>query len=67
MLSPSDENVPDDRTRAPSPLVRFVLWDYERGSLPYDIALVLALLALFLVPGGFWGDPLWVAVKPLLP
>jgi hypothetical protein len=42
-----------------SPLVRFLLWDYERGSFPYDIAFVLVLLALLLVPGGYWGDPLW--------
>ncbi len=43
-----------------SPLVRFILWDYERGSLPYDVAFVLVLLALLLVPGGYWGDPLWL-------
>jgi hypothetical protein len=47
-------------TMALSPLVRFVLWDYERGSLAYDVAFVLVLLVLVLVPGGFWGDPLWV-------
>jgi hypothetical protein len=43
-----------------SPLVRFLLWDYERGSLAYDVAFVLVLLVLLVVPGGFWGDPLWV-------
>jgi hypothetical protein len=43
-----------------SPLVRLLLWDYERGSIPYDVAFVLVLLALLLVPGGYWGDPLWV-------
>jgi hypothetical protein len=42
-----------------TPLVRFLLWDYERGSLAYDLALVVVLLAVLLVPGGFWGDPLW--------
>jgi len=36
-----------------------LLWDYKRGSLAYDIAFVLVLLVLLLVPGAFWGDPLW--------
>ena len=44
-----------------TPLVRFLLWDYERGSLAYDVAFVVVLLAVVLVPGGFWGDPLWVS------
>lgn len=43
-----------------SPLVRFLLWDYERGSLAYDVAFVLVLLVLLAVPGGFWSDPLWL-------
>ena len=43
-----------------TPFVRFLLWDYDRGSLAYDVACVVVLLALFLVPGAFWGDPLWV-------
>jgi hypothetical protein len=42
-----------------SPLVRFLLWEYERGSLAYDVAFVLVLLLLLAVPGGFWCDPLW--------
>jgi hypothetical protein len=43
-----------------SRLARFVLWDYERGSVPYDVAFVLVLLTLLLVPGAYWGDPLWL-------
>ncbi|MCG6921209.1 MAG: hypothetical protein LJF15_09015 [Acidobacteria bacterium] len=43
-----------------SPLVRFLLWDYERGGLAYDVAFVLVLLVLLAVPGGFWSDPLWL-------
>ena len=40
------------------PLARLILWDYDRGSLPYDL-LVAALLAMvFLVPAGWWGDPM---------
>ena len=42
-------------------LVRLLLWDYERGSLPYDLMGLALLLLLLLVPGGFWGDPLWGA------
>lgn len=41
-----------------SPLARLLLWDYDRGSLAYDLVCVLVLLLLFLVPAVFWGDPL---------
>ena len=41
------------------PLVRFLLWDYDRGSPAYEIALIVVFLLLFLVPGSYWGDPLW--------
>ena len=30
-----------------------------RGSLAYDLAFVVVVLLILLVPGGFWGDPLW--------
>lgn len=40
-------------------LVRVLLWDYARGSAAYDLAFLVVLLLLLLVPGGFWGDPLW--------
>jgi hypothetical protein len=39
--------------------VRLLLWDYARGSLAYDLAFVIVVLLVLLVPGGFWGDPLW--------
>jgi hypothetical protein len=39
--------------------VRFLLWDYSRGSLAYDVAFVVVVLLVLLVPGSFWGDPLW--------
>ena len=42
-----------------SALVRLLLWDYARGSLAYDLAFVVVVLLVLLVPGGFWGDPLW--------
>lgn len=42
-----------------SPAVRFLLWDYARGSVAYDLALLVVALIVLLVPGSFWGDPLW--------
>ena len=42
-----------------SPTVRFVLWDYARGSLAYDVAFLVVVAIVLLVPGWFWGDPLW--------
>lgn len=39
-------------------LVRLLLWDFERGSLAYDIAFFLVMLALLLIPQGLWQDPL---------
>jgi hypothetical protein len=40
-------------------LVRVLLWDYARGSLAYELAALVVALLVLLVPGGFWGDPLW--------
>lgn len=42
-----------------SPAFRILLWDFERASLAYDLALLAVILVLLLVPGGFWGDPFW--------
>jgi|WetSurSiteA1Bulk_404760.scaffolds.fasta_scaffold210696_2 hypothetical protein len=42
-------------------LARLLLWDYQRGTLPHALMGLLLLLLILLVPGGFWGDPLWVA------
>jgi len=43
-----------------SPAFRVLLWDFERASPAYDLAVLVVLLILLLVPGGFWGDPLWL-------
>ncbi len=43
-----------------SAAVRLLLWDYARGSLAYDLAFVVVVLLVLLVPGRFWGDPLWL-------
>jgi hypothetical protein len=42
-----------------SPAFRVLLWDFDRASTAYDLALLVILLVVWLVPGGFWGDPLW--------
>ena len=41
-----------------TPCVRFLLWDHERGSWPYDVVCLLLLLTLLLLPPGWLGDPL---------
>lgn len=41
------------------PAIRVLLWDFERASPAYDLAALLVVLLLLLVPGGSWGDPLW--------
>jgi hypothetical protein len=42
-----------------SAVVRLLLWDFARGSLAYDLAFLVVILLVLLVPGGFWDDPLW--------
>jgi hypothetical protein len=37
---------------------RLLLWDFERGSLAYDLLCLLLLLLLLAVPGAWWGDPM---------
>lgn len=41
-----------------APLSRLLLWDYDRGSVPYDVLCVLMALFLLLVPPEWLGDPL---------
>lgn len=41
---------------------RLLLWDYARGSLPYDLLCVLLLLLMMLIPPTFLGDPM--AARP---
>lgn len=43
-----------------SGLPRLLLWDYERGSLPYDLLCVLLLLIVLLLPPAWLGDPMVV-------
>jgi hypothetical protein len=51
--------VSDDVRVRRSAGVRLLLWDYARGSLAYDLAFAVVLILVLLVPGEFWGDPLW--------
>jgi hypothetical protein len=41
-----------------SPRARLLLWDYTRGSLPYDLLCLLLLLLMLLVPPIWLGDPM---------
>jgi len=45
-----------------TPLARILVWDYDRGSLPYELVCFVIVLLLVLVPSAWWGDPL--AVRP---
>ena len=40
------------------PASRLLLWDYGRGSLPYDVLCVVLLLLIVLAPPGWLGDPM---------
>ena len=37
---------------------RLLLWDFSRGSLAYDLFLLLVFLILLLVPVAWWHDPM---------
>ena len=41
-----------------SPSARFLLWDYSRGSLPYDLLCALLVLIMALLPPSLLGDPM---------
>ncbi len=37
-------------------LKRFILWDYPRGSRPYDVIVAIILAFIFLTPRGWFRD-----------
>jgi hypothetical protein len=39
-------------------ITRLLLWDYERGSLPYDLLCLLIVLFILLVPAAWLSDPM---------
>lgn len=43
-----------------SRLARLLLWDFDRGSLAYDLLWVVMVLFMALVPAAWLGDPLVV-------
>lgn len=43
---------------------RMLLWDFERGSLPYDLVCLLLLLLLLFVQPAWLGDPTATALQP---
>lgn len=43
-----------------SPSARFLLWDYARGSLPYDVLCALLVLIMVFLPPRLLGDPMVV-------
>jgi hypothetical protein len=51
--------VSDESRVRRSATVRLLLWDYARGSAAYDLAFAVVVMLILLVPGSFWGDPLW--------
>ena len=47
-----------ESTPALSRAARVLLWDFERGSLAYDLLCLFLVLLLAAVPGAWWGDPM---------
>jgi hypothetical protein len=41
-----------------SPLIRLLVWDYERGALAYDIVCLILLLLLLFFPPQWLHDPM---------
>jgi hypothetical protein len=41
-----------------TPRARLLFWDYARGSMAYDLMLVLLFVIVFAVPAAFWRDPM---------
>lgn len=39
-------------------MMRLLLWDYERGSLPYDLLCLLIVLFILLAPAAWLSDPM---------
>jgi hypothetical protein len=58
----SDAPQPGAGTATPgaalSARARLLLWDFERGSLAYDLLCLFLVLLLLLVPAAWWGDPM---------
>ncbi|MCU0242416.1 MAG: hypothetical protein MUF51_08335 [Vicinamibacteria bacterium] len=51
-MAPADSNL------ELKPLARFLLWDYDRGSLPYDVLCIILFLLVVFLPAAWLGDPM---------
>lgn len=52
------------RTMKLSNLTRLLLWDFERGSVPYDVVCLLLLILLLLVNPTWLSDPTAPSLRP---
>jgi hypothetical protein len=50
--------------RALSVKARILLWDFERGSLAYDLLILFLVLLLVAVPASWWADPMIPRPRP---
>ena len=41
-----------------SPRARLLLWDYARGSAPYDVLVLVLFIVIAAVPPAWWRDPM---------
>jgi hypothetical protein len=48
----------------PGRLARVLLWDFERGSWPYDLVCLLLLILLLLIQPAWLGDPTATMPRP---
>lgn len=44
--------------RTLSAKARILLWDFERGSLAYDVLILFLVLVFLAVPAAWWADPM---------
>ncbi len=47
-----------------SRLARLLLWDFDRGSLPYDLVCLLLLILLLLIQPSWLSDPTAPVLRP---
>jgi hypothetical protein len=50
--------------KTPGRLARALLWDFERGSWPYDLVCLLLLVLLLVIQPAWLGDPTATALRP---
>jgi hypothetical protein len=58
VLGPLWRSSAQDTKEGLSPRARLLLWDYSRGSLAYDLLLLVVFVLLLLVPVSWWQDPM---------